>query len=191
MILVSMGVVDKSYNYYCDDHMPVKGQLLIHELTCAWQIEHGPSNIGYLQRGLKAQLAGSKSYDYGPPGPEWNSMGLEQLAAIVDDWCAGTSFNAPSIPAGREDGGHGRTGVGGRARTLSGPTTGAMTRTSGTSRITSGWVGGRDRRSLFGVDHIKCRWHPQARTRRIRTIQRSASGQLGVLSSADGHRIFG
>lgn len=70
------------------------GQLLIHELAHAWQIEHSTFLPGTLCAGLFNQvgtLGGDMSvYQYTPAGPDWNYFNLEQQASIVDDWFAGT-----------------------------------------------------------------------------------------------------
>ncbi len=76
------------------------GQLLIHELTHAWQIEHATLAGGYvpgwLCTGIDEQvLIGSSSYDYGDTRPPWDSMHNEAQAHIVDEWFAGTGQQAP------------------------------------------------------------------------------------------------
>lgn len=60
---------------------PVPGQLLVHELTHAWQLACDGFIPGYVCRGA------SKS-DYRPPAPgtPWGEFDLEQQAATVDEW---------------------------------------------------------------------------------------------------------
>lgn len=66
------------------------GQLLIHELTHAWQIHHASFEPEFYCRAISSQLKDRKSaYGYGPAGGSWSSYGTEQQAAIVDQWFAG------------------------------------------------------------------------------------------------------
>lgn len=77
---------------------PVPGQLLIHELTHAWQIQHFPFAYvpGWLCEGIREQVfIGRAAYDYGGPGPPWDSFHIEAQAHIVDDWFGGTGQQAP------------------------------------------------------------------------------------------------
>ena len=72
------------------------GQLLIHELTHAWQIANESFTPAYYCRALSTAvgtLGGDMSaYSYGPAGPQWSSFGSEQQASIVDEWFAGDLF---------------------------------------------------------------------------------------------------
>ena len=82
---------------------PVEGQLLIHELTHAWQIQHASLETGYvpgwLCEGIREQVfIGTVAYNYGPPGPPWSSFHLEAQAHMVDEWFAGTGAQAPPNP---------------------------------------------------------------------------------------------
>jgi hypothetical protein len=76
------------------------GQLLIHELTHAWQIANETFLPEYYCRALGTSVgtAGGNmsAYDYGPAGPPWQEFGTEMQAAIVDGWFAGNM--APQIP---------------------------------------------------------------------------------------------
>jgi hypothetical protein len=60
----------------------IKGQLLIHELTHAWQIHH--TNF------LPEMLIDGGTYDYRSnpfwASQPWSEFNLEQQASIVDDW---------------------------------------------------------------------------------------------------------
>lgn len=59
-----------------------KGQVFIHGLAHAWQIQTKSFIPGVL---CKAVLE-TGSYDYGLPDQAWSEFGLEQQAAIVDHW---------------------------------------------------------------------------------------------------------
>lgn len=80
-----------------------EGQILIHELTHAWQIQHTSLADGYIP-GLLCQgiynqeVTGRAAYQYGPPGPPWSSFNLEAQAAIVDQWFAGNIEKQPPPP---------------------------------------------------------------------------------------------
>jgi hypothetical protein len=69
------------------------GQLLIHELTHAWQIGNESFTPEYYCRAVATStgtLGGDMStYGYGPAGPDWSSFGTEQQGSIVDQWFAG------------------------------------------------------------------------------------------------------
>jgi len=63
----------------------VPGQVLIHELTHAWQINQmGIPNV------ICEAAGGTHTYNPPPAGDDWNSFGLEQQAATVDRWFAGS-----------------------------------------------------------------------------------------------------
>jgi len=71
---------------------PANGQLMIHELTHAWQIAHNGFIPGFVCSGIVNQanfLMGDDVYAYGPAGPPWSSFNLEQQGAIVDQWFGG------------------------------------------------------------------------------------------------------
>ncbi len=70
------------------------GQLLVHELTHAWQIEHSDIIPIWMCEGLYEQLGtigGSmKAYHYDDNTDKaWSEFNLEQQASIVEDWYAG------------------------------------------------------------------------------------------------------
>lgn len=79
---------------YTNPSYPRKGQLLIHELTHAWQIAHTGFLPGLVCEGIVNQandMVGGSVYVYGPPGPNFSrGFNLEQQAAIVDQWFNGT-----------------------------------------------------------------------------------------------------
>jgi hypothetical protein len=70
------------------------GQLLIHELTHAWQIGNESFTPEYYCRAVSTAagtVGGDMSaYSYGPPGAGWRSFTTESQASIVDEWFAGT-----------------------------------------------------------------------------------------------------
>jgi hypothetical protein len=81
---------------------PVKGQLLVHELTHAWQIHHASFLPGFVCQGVVNQanyIVGQNVYEYGPPGPPWSAFNLEQQGAIVDQWFGGKRPAALGLPA--------------------------------------------------------------------------------------------
>ncbi len=72
------------------------GQLLVHELTHAWQIAHESFTPSYYCRALSTAVGtvggDMSAYSYGPAGPPWGDFGTEQQASIVDEWFAGSAF---------------------------------------------------------------------------------------------------
>ncbi len=79
---------------------PIAGQVLIHELTHAWQIERADLSDGFVPglmcSGIYNQtVLGKAAYHYGRPGPPWSSFNMEAQAAIVDQWFAGTTQPPP------------------------------------------------------------------------------------------------
>jgi hypothetical protein len=72
------------------------GQLLIHELTHAWQINNGTFLPGLMCSMLVTQFEDTlidDEYAYGPPDTPWDELNPEQQAAIVDDWYAGSRLS--------------------------------------------------------------------------------------------------
>ena len=82
---------------------PVPGELMIHELTHAWQIQHNSFIPGFVCSGMVNQANykfGDNIYRYGPPGAPWSSLNLEQQASIVNEWFAGSGDGPyPGYPA--------------------------------------------------------------------------------------------
>ena len=78
------------------------GQMLIHELMHAWQIEHTDFLPGLMCHGIVNQadhhVFDDNVYDYGPPDQDWASFNLEQQAAIVDQWFAGNGHSSGFQP---------------------------------------------------------------------------------------------
>jgi hypothetical protein len=70
------------------------GQLFIHELVHAWQIDATFFLPGLMCGAILNQsttLGGDMSvYRYGPPGRDFGRFNLEQQASIVDDWFGGS-----------------------------------------------------------------------------------------------------
>ncbi len=98
-ILLNIGMSDAMFDTPTVTAMnsyPIPGQLLIHELVHAWQIQHATAAQhfvpGWICEGLVEQkIVGKKgSYAYGPPGAAWSTIYNEGQASIVDDWFGGT-----------------------------------------------------------------------------------------------------
>ena len=86
---------------------PTKGEVLIHELTHAWQIWHSPSLpwspvvCQGIVNGINYAL-GQDPYQYGPPGMPWGEMNDEAQGALVDQWFGGVAtINAPFRQVGK------------------------------------------------------------------------------------------
>jgi hypothetical protein len=85
---------------YADPNPPytVRGQLLVHELTHAWQIANSSFLPGTVCRGIVAQFnkeLGESVYNVAPAGPPWGDFGMEAQGALVDQWFA---RNYPGYP---------------------------------------------------------------------------------------------
>lgn len=92
-ILVNIGNAIDAPSQAVYTNYPIPGQILIHELTHAWQIEHASLADGFVPglmcQGVLNQTTVSKPYNYGPPGQPWSSFNLEAQGAIVDQWFGG------------------------------------------------------------------------------------------------------
>jgi hypothetical protein len=90
-----------------DDGSRKPGQLLMHELTHAWQIAHSDFIPGLMCEGFINQvgtLGGNMDvYKYGPANQSWDRFNLEQQGKIVDDWYAGTGQQSAYAPMARDD----------------------------------------------------------------------------------------
>jgi hypothetical protein len=68
------------------------GEVFIHELVHAWQIEHNGLGVTVIADALSSkvcELLGSDPYKYAPLGfPRYGEFNLEQQAQIVSDWFA-------------------------------------------------------------------------------------------------------
>ena len=85
---------------------PAAGELLIHELTHAWQIAHNNWIPGFVCSGIVNQanyILGDDVYAYGPAGPAWASFNLEQQGAIVDQWFGGAGNSAKFGAASKDN----------------------------------------------------------------------------------------
>ena len=87
-------------NWKPNNSYQVKGQVLVHELTHAWQIHHANFLPGFVCAGIVNQAnnqVGQTVYQYGPPTYGWGAFNLEAQGAIVDQWFAGVAVvNAPN-----------------------------------------------------------------------------------------------
>jgi len=92
-ILVNIGNAIDAPSQAVYTNYPIPGQILIHELTHAWQVEHASLADGFVPglmcQGVLNQTTVSKPYNYGPPGQPWSSFNLEAQGAIVDQWFGG------------------------------------------------------------------------------------------------------
>ncbi len=80
---------------------PAAGQVLIHELTHAWQIAHTGFLPGFECSAVVTQANftfGDNVYAYGPAGQPWRSLNPEQQGAIVDQWFGGNGKSAGFKP---------------------------------------------------------------------------------------------
>ncbi len=91
-IYLNLGDAFNDPLHYTSGAYPTGGQVLVHELTHAWQIAHASFLPGLVCEGIVNQAnytVGQSVYQYGPPGPPWSAFGLEQQGAIVDQWFGG------------------------------------------------------------------------------------------------------
>ena len=83
------------------------GQLFIHELVHAWQIDTARFLPGMMCEAVLNQsttIGGDMSvYKYGPPGPAFSQFNLEQQASIVDDWFGGNGQQTAHAPRTEDD----------------------------------------------------------------------------------------
>jgi hypothetical protein len=83
------------------------GQLFIHELTHAWQIEHRSFLPGLMCEAISSQsttLGGNMSvYKYGNAGPNFSEFNPEQQGSIIDDWFAGSGNKQKEFGASVEN----------------------------------------------------------------------------------------
>ncbi|MCO5225846.1 MAG: hypothetical protein M9953_10955, partial [Thermomicrobiales bacterium] len=88
-----LGSLENSY--------PQRGQLLIHELAHALQIERRNFVPGYFCSAMIEQAHnsfGDSSYKYEGWTTPWSDLKLEQQASIIDDWYAATNWNTGYRP---------------------------------------------------------------------------------------------
>ncbi|MEO6615938.1 MAG: hypothetical protein ABIN79_10520 [Marmoricola sp.] len=93
IILVNIGGSFESPLQSVSSPYPAPGQILIHELTHAWQIHNATPDDGYVPGWLCGSIVNqtlkAKPYDYGPAGQPWGSFNFEAQGAIVDQWFGG------------------------------------------------------------------------------------------------------
>ena len=93
-ILVNLGDAYDDTVGHTEPNYPHAGQLLIHEMTHAWQIAYVYGTVQYYGEAFFAKIHGNASYYYTPAGPPFRRFGLEQQASIVDEWAGGTTMFA-------------------------------------------------------------------------------------------------
>lgn len=99
-ILVNIGnFIDSPSTAVLRNSYPVPGQILIHELTHAWQIQHASLADGFVPglmcQGILNQTVVSDPYFYGSPGQSWSCFNMEAQGAIVDQWFGGNGRQSP------------------------------------------------------------------------------------------------
>ena len=80
---------------------PVAGEVMIHELTHAWQIEHNSFVPGFVCSGFVNGVNynfGDNIYQYGVATVPWARLNLEQQASIVNEWFAGSGDYGMQTP---------------------------------------------------------------------------------------------
>lgn len=68
------------------------GEVFVHELVHACQIQHSPMDLGLLADAFASkvcEVTSSNPYVYGPAGVDYTKLNLEQQAQIVSDWFVG------------------------------------------------------------------------------------------------------
>jgi hypothetical protein len=82
-ILMNLGDAFEDPVHHNDGGYPAQGQVLIHELTHAWQI----ARFNFVPGLVCRRVTGGASYTPGPSDGDWHSdFGLEQQATVVDRW---------------------------------------------------------------------------------------------------------
>jgi hypothetical protein len=85
---------------------PYPGQVLIHELTHAWQISHSSFLPGLMCSMVVTQADytfGDAVYAFGLPGADGSSFNPEQQAAIVDRWFGGNFNSVGYLPMDQQN----------------------------------------------------------------------------------------
>jgi hypothetical protein len=87
-ILVNLGDAYDNPSRHSNESYPTAGQLMIHELTHAWQIVHTGFMPGLICEGISNQVRNefSSVYNYRSTGKPWSKYNLEQQGSIVDSW---------------------------------------------------------------------------------------------------------
>jgi hypothetical protein len=81
-IILNMGDAFADPVHYAKGGYKTEGQVFIHEMTHAWQIQTKSFIPGILCK----DVFETGSYSFGPAGQPWGDFGLEQQAAIIDTW---------------------------------------------------------------------------------------------------------
>jgi len=92
-ILVNIGESFEDPIHYTNGGYPEFGQVLIHELGHAWQVDH-IGDISYVIEAVPPVITGP-DYEPGDGSKSWNEYSIEEQAAIVDHWYAGVSVPEP------------------------------------------------------------------------------------------------
>ncbi len=83
---LQMSVGNLSAHRPAQSHAIIPGEILVHELTHAWQYHNGSLDRSYFANAMAAVIAGGDSYNYSLDGRDFKDYGLEQQAQIVSDW---------------------------------------------------------------------------------------------------------
>lgn len=86
---LAFGVNDVAHKQGRPNQNVARGEIFIHELVHAWQIHRTAFSVSLLLDALSAQWSnetGGHPYEYGPAGPVFADLGIEQQAQIVCDW---------------------------------------------------------------------------------------------------------
>ncbi|HNP28530.1 MAG TPA: hypothetical protein PKK23_05765 [Nitrospirales bacterium] len=102
--LYGRGSRRKPEKYPPPNPLIVHGEIFVHELVHACQIQHAHMDLALLADALASkacEATGGDPYLYGASGPDYSSFNLEQQAQIVSDWFAGavqSGSNQTGIP---------------------------------------------------------------------------------------------
>ena len=110
-ILVNLGPAYEDPVSYTSGSYPTAGQLLVHEMTHAWQIAHSKFLPGLVCEGVLNQtrhtiLKRKGVYDPGKDfTKKWSSFNAEQQGSVIDGWFMDPSKNKYGVMGGgRADG---------------------------------------------------------------------------------------
>lgn len=90
--LYKVGFGRKPEKYPAPNPPIARGEIFIHELVHACQIQHATMDLGLLADALASKVCeatGGDPYLYGAAGSDYTSLNLEPQAQIVSDWFAG------------------------------------------------------------------------------------------------------
>lgn len=85
--------------HYSSPGYPTQGQVFIHEMTHAWQIQAKSFIPGILCQ----RFSQTADYSFELAGQPWGDFGLEQQAAIVDSWFQDSAKGWKSFPTDLAD----------------------------------------------------------------------------------------